>query len=107
MSFLNKGLKIILHDERVTDADGNPRTEVFQALGGIVDFVKFINDGKETLNKPIYFEAENADGTVEVALQWSSVGACLRQQHQPPPGRYSHGRLQAGHHPYHQRLRPR
>ena len=72
MSFLNKGLKIILHDERVTDADGNPRTEVFQALGGIVDFVKFINDGKETLNKPIYFEAENADGTVEVALQWSS-----------------------------------
>ena len=72
MSFLNKGLKIILHDERVTDADGNPRTEVFQALGGIVDFVKFINDGKEALNKPIYFEAENADGTVEVALQWSS-----------------------------------
>lgn len=72
MSFLNKGLKIILHDERVTDADGNPRTEVFQALGGIVDFVKFLNDGKETLNKPVYFEAENADGTVEVALQWSS-----------------------------------
>ena len=72
MSFLNKGLKIILHDERVTDAAGNPRTEVFQALGGIVDFVKFLNEGKETLNKPIYFEAENADGTVEVALQWSS-----------------------------------
>ena len=72
MAFLNRGLKIILIDERITDADGNPRTEVFQAMGGIVDFVKFLNDGKETLNKPIYFEAENADGTVEVALQWSS-----------------------------------
>ncbi len=72
MSFLNKGLKITLHDERVTDAEGNPRTEVFQAAGGIVDFVKFLNEGKETLNKPIYFAAENADGTVEVALQWSS-----------------------------------
>ena len=72
MAFLNRGLKIILTDERITDADGNPRTEVFQAMGGIVDFVKFLNDGKETLNKPIYFEAENADGTVEVALQWSS-----------------------------------
>ena len=72
MAFLNRGLKIILVDERITDADGNPRTEVFQAMGGIVDFVKFLNDGKETLNKPIYFEAENADGTVEVALQWSS-----------------------------------
>ena len=72
MAFLNRGLKIILVDERITDADGNPRTEVFQAMGGIVDFVKFLNDGKETLNKPIYFEAENADGTVEVAMQWST-----------------------------------
>ena len=73
MAFLNRGLKIILTDERITDADGNPRTEVFQAMGGIVDFVKFLNDGKETLNKPIYFEAENADGTVEVALQLSLI----------------------------------
>ena len=72
MAFLNKGLKIIFHDERVTDADGNPRTEVFHATGGIVDFVKFLNEGKETLNKPVYFEAENEDGTVEVALQWST-----------------------------------
>ena len=60
----------MLYDERVTDADGKPRTEVFQYAGGIVDFVKFLNEGKETLNKPIYFEAENDDGTVEVAMQW-------------------------------------
>lgn len=73
MSFLNKGLKIVLHDERVTDEKGNARTEVFQAQGGISDFVKYLNDGKETLNKPIYFEAENSDGTVEIALQWSST----------------------------------
>lgn len=72
MAFLNKGLKIILHDERVTDAEGVARTEVFQAQGGIIDFVKYLNDGKETLNKPVYFEAENEDGTVEVALQWST-----------------------------------
>ena len=72
MAFLNKGLKIVLYDERVTDADGKPRTEVFQYAGGIVDFVKFLNEGKETLNKPIYFEAENDDGTVEVAMQWST-----------------------------------
>ncbi len=72
MAFLNKGLKIILHDERVCDEQGNPRTDVFQAQGGIVDFVKYLNEGKETLNKPVYFEAENADGTVEVALQWST-----------------------------------
>lgn len=88
MAFLNRGLKIILTDERITDADGNP-TEVFQAMGGIVDFVKFLNDGKETLNKPIYFEAENADGTVEVAtvklqLLFHQLRHGLRQQYQHP-----------------------
>ena len=78
MAFLNKGLKIILHDERanpgsvVSDPAPEPRTEVFQYAGGIVDFVKFLNEGKETLCKPIHFEAENEDGEVEVALQWST-----------------------------------
>ncbi len=72
MAFLNKGLKITLFDERIRDAEGNPRTDVFQFKGGIVDFVKYLNEGKETLNKPVYFEAENEDGTVEVALQWST-----------------------------------
>ncbi len=72
MSYLNRGLKISLHDERVRDAEGNPRTEAFLANGGIVDFVKYLNDGKETLNKPIYFAADNEDGMVEVALQWST-----------------------------------
>lgn len=72
MAFLNKGLKIVLHDERVTDAEGQPRTDVFQFAGGIVDFVKYLNESKETLNKPIYFEASNSDGEVEVAMQWST-----------------------------------
>ncbi len=61
-----------MFDERIRDAEGNPRTDVFQFKGGIVDFVKYLNEGKETLNKPVYFEAENEDGTVEVALQWST-----------------------------------
>ena len=68
MAFLNKGLKIILHDERF----GRERTDIFKADGGIVDFVKYLNEGKETLNKPIYFAAENADGEVEIVMQWSS-----------------------------------
>jgi DNA gyrase subunit B len=72
MAYLNKGLKIVLHDERTPDENGMPRTDTFQAEGGISDFVLYLNQGKETLNKPIYFEAENADGSVEVAMQWSS-----------------------------------
>ena len=78
MAFLNKGLKITMHDERENPSEvisgkaAEPRTEVFQFMGGIIDFVKYLNKGKETLNEPIYFSAENADGTVEVAMQWST-----------------------------------
>lgn len=72
MAFLNKGLKITLIDERTTDESGQYTTEIFHAEGGLQDFVKFLNEGKETLNKPIYFEAENADGVVEIAMQWST-----------------------------------
>lgn len=71
MAFLNKGLKIIFHDERV-GAEGDTRDDEFKYEGGIKDFVQYLNEGKETLNKPIYFEAENADGTVEVSMQWST-----------------------------------
>ena len=78
MAFLNKGLKITLTDERanpsliVSDASPEPHSDVFQYEGGIIDFVTYLNEGRETLNKPIYFEAESADGTVEVAMQWST-----------------------------------
>lgn len=72
MAFLNRDLKITLHDERELDEEGKPKTETFVYAGGIQDFVKWLNTGKETLNKPVYFEAENSDGTVEVAMQWST-----------------------------------
>lgn len=66
MAFLNKGLKINLVDER-TD-----KKQSFCYKGGIVDYVEFLTKGKETLNNPIYFTAENPDGTVEVAMQWTT-----------------------------------
>ena len=73
MAFLNKGLKITLTDERVVDEEGNQKSETFQYSGGIVDFVKFLNAGKEILNpRPVYFEAESEAGTVEIAMQWTN-----------------------------------
>ena len=74
MAFLNKGLKITLHAERAEEGadEQETRTELFEAQGGIIDFVHYLNIGREALNDPIYFEAENEDGTVEVAMQWST-----------------------------------
>ena len=68
-AFLNKNLKIALTDERELE----PRKEEFRYAGGIVDFVKYLNDKRETIHaKPIYFEAEGTEGMVEVALGWNT-----------------------------------
>jgi len=68
-AFLNRNLKITLTDERELE----PRRDEFKYEGGIVDFVKYLVGGKETVtSKPVYFEAEGAEGTVEVAMQWNT-----------------------------------
>jgi len=67
-AFLNKNLKITLTDERELE----PRVEEFKYAGGIVDFVKYLNENKDTIhNKPIYFEAEGDEGSVEISMQWN------------------------------------
>ena len=66
MAFLNKGLRIILSDERVD------RTEEFHYTGGIKQFVELLNENKTTLHpRPIYIEAQRDDTIVEIALQYN------------------------------------
>ncbi len=67
-AFLTRGLKVELIDER-----GAGRKVEFLYKGGIADFVKHLNETKDPLHrKIIFFEGENKDGQVEVALQWNS-----------------------------------
>jgi DNA gyrase subunit B len=68
LAFLNKGVEIQLVDERAKTK------EVFKATGGLVDFVKYLAEGREPLHRVVYFEAKESDGTaeVEIALQWNS-----------------------------------
>lgn len=68
-AFLMKGLRIKLTDERETP----PYVEEYCYEGGIVDFVRHINEAKEPLHeKIIYFEASNEEGTMlEVAMQYN------------------------------------
>jgi DNA gyrase subunit B len=73
MAFLNKGLKIVLTDER----GDNIRTDEFFYSGGISEFIKHLNRGKSVLHdKPIHFEGDRdlPNGgkiTIEVALQYN------------------------------------
>ncbi len=69
-SFLNRGVRIDLKDER----SGNETR--FEFEGGIQSFVEHLNRSKTLLHStPIYLEAERDEGsgreTVEIALQWN------------------------------------
>src|SRR5512132_3902134 len=67
-AFLTKGLRIVLYDER----EGDVKHE-FHYEGGIRDFVAHVNKSKDPVHKGIvYFEGENGQGAVEVAMQWNS-----------------------------------
>jgi len=68
-AFLTKGLRIVLNDERA----GGERVE-FRYEGGIKDFVGHVNSAKDPIHKHVvYFEAEEEDGSVEVAMQWNKL----------------------------------
>jgi DNA gyrase subunit B len=71
LAFLNKGLEIQLVDERAAP----PVKEVFKATGGLSDFVKHLQTGKEVLHtKVIHFEGKETDRSAEVetAMQWNT-----------------------------------
>ncbi len=66
LAFLNSGLIIRLKDER------NGKAADYQYKGGILEFVKFLNQNKETLHgKPVYFSRERDNVSVEVAFQYN------------------------------------
>jgi DNA gyrase subunit B len=73
LAFLNKGLTIRLSDER----EEPPKNHEFHYSGGISEFIKHLNRGKNVLHdKPIHFEGdrEMPNGgtlTMEVAMQWN------------------------------------
>ncbi|MBS1646803.1 MAG: DNA topoisomerase (ATP-hydrolyzing) subunit B [Bacteroidetes bacterium] len=73
LAFLNKGIKIILTDERQKDESGNFISETFFSTRGIVEFVEYIDSAKEHLiDKPIYVEGEKQGIPVEVAMLYNT-----------------------------------
>jgi DNA gyrase subunit B len=75
LAFLNKGLLITLTDERTTDPKtGEPKTAEFKYNGGIAEFIKHLNRGKQVLHdKPIYMEAERNGVNMEIGLQYNDA----------------------------------
>jgi len=67
-AFLTRGLRIVIVDER-----GEGHRAEFRYEGGIADFVKYLNESKESIGKKvIFFDGESDQGYVEIAMQWNT-----------------------------------
>ena len=73
LSFLNKGIKLILTDLRDLDENGNPVSDEFLSEGGLVEFVEYIDQSRERLiPNPMYMEGEKDGVPVEVSMIYNS-----------------------------------
>jgi DNA gyrase subunit B len=67
LAFLNKGLEIIIKDERTG------KEQTYKYGGGIIEFVKTLNKNKTPLHDVIYFSKERDSTQVELALQYTAT----------------------------------
>ena len=68
LAFLNKGVRIVLTDERLS----TPRTVEFKFDGGLRQFVEHLNKNKNLVHpEPVYFQGSRDDVEIEVGLQYN------------------------------------
>jgi DNA gyrase subunit B len=76
LAFLNKGILLSIKDMRELVEDGNggkPRYEEFHSENGLIEFVKYLDDNRESLiEKPVYISSEKGEVPVEIALQYNT-----------------------------------
>ncbi len=70
VAYLNKGITIVIDDNRLPLAGGTENHDTFCYKGGIADYVQYLNEGRSVLyDKPLYVEAKEDKFEVEVAIQ--------------------------------------
>jgi len=73
LSFLNKGIRLSITDEREKDEDGNFINEVFISENGLKDFLNYLDDNRDHLiPEPICIDGEKNNIPVEVAMQYNT-----------------------------------
>ena len=69
LAFLNKGLKLVLSDERI---EGEPRKHEFCYEGGLKQYVEYLNKNKEKVHEEIIYCEDVQEGIqVEIAMQYN------------------------------------
>ncbi|RMD72728.1 MAG: type IIA DNA topoisomerase subunit B, partial [Bacteroidetes bacterium] len=73
LAFLNKGLHLSITDERVQEEDGSFKHDHFYSEGGIVEFVKYLDESRvKLIEEPIYVQGREENVEVEVAMQYNT-----------------------------------
>jgi len=73
LSYLNKGIKIIIVDRRVTDEQGDYLSETFQSKEGLKEFIHFLDETREAIiGDVIAMEGEKNGVPVEVAMIYNT-----------------------------------
>ncbi|WP_234734681.1 DNA topoisomerase (ATP-hydrolyzing) subunit B [Tellurirhabdus bombi] len=73
LAFLNKGIRITLTDLRDRNEQGEPLYTEFLSEGGLIEFVKYMDENRQSLEgmSPIYMESEKGSTPVQVALVYN------------------------------------
>ncbi len=72
LAYLNKGISLTITDEREVDEDGKFRTDTFLSQGGLIEFVTFLDESRNSIIPfPIYAEGSRDNVMVEIALQYN------------------------------------
>lgn len=75
-AYLTRGITIALMDERQkrpAEDQEHPRLYRFSFQGGIAAYVRHLNESKDAIGDPIWFEKDTDDGFVEVGLQYTQT----------------------------------
>lgn len=72
LSFLNSGIRINLEDEREQEDDGSNKSNSFYSVGGLREFVNYLDSNREKLiHECIYINTEKGGMPVEAALSYN------------------------------------
>ena len=70
IAYLNRGVTVIVDDNRMPLDGGTDKHDVFKYSGGIADYVQYLNEGRQVLyDKPLYLESKEDKFEVAVAFQ--------------------------------------
>ncbi len=73
LSFLNKGIRLSLKDERPSNGNGEKQSDSFFSEDGLNDFLKYLDATRESLTPdPINMEGEKNGYPIEISMQYNT-----------------------------------